>query len=288
VAVLAAVTTVAVLGALTLASVAREDAGDDETVGVDAAPATQLTTPPAESPTSSAAESVPVAEPPPTGAAEAPAEQAAAGAGSGDSPAEAAEGQGGGQGEGRGQGNGGGAQGSSQEQDDDEEQDDDRGPGRGEAAVAALPAATVPRDWVEYRPDEAPYRVAHPPAWTIERLDATRTDIDDPSSSTYLRLDWTDDPAPDALADWQAYEPQFAEGREGYERIRMEPTTFKGEPAALWEYRYVRNGTTYHAYNLNVSGEDYGYALNYQTTEQEWADFEPVFGSFAESYEIRN
>lgn len=152
---------------------------------------------------------------------------------------------------------------------------------------AAQPATQgVPADWVTYAPDDAPYRVSRPPSWTANRLDRTRTDLRDPASSAYLRLDWTDDPAPDPLADWQAYEPAFSDGKDSYERIRMEPTTFDGQPAALWEYRYSQGGEMFHAYNLNVSGQEYGYALNYQTRESEWATAEPRFASFTASYDI--
>ncbi|HUG83417.1 MAG TPA: hypothetical protein VMM13_02585, partial [Euzebya sp.] len=187
----------------------------------------------------------------------------------------------------QGQGDQGeGNQGDGRGNQEDGEGDDGPG-GEAQPAVGALPAVPVPEDWVTYEPEEAPYLLAHPPDWTVERLDATRTDISDPGSAAYLRLDWTDDPAPDPVADWEAYEPQFAEGREGYERVRMEPTTFKGEPAALWEYRYARDGVTYHAYNLNVSGGGYGYALNFQTREEEWAALSPLFSAFAESYRLR-
>ncbi|MGI9016160.1 MAG: serine/threonine-protein kinase [Euzebya sp.] len=154
-----------------------------------------------------------------------------------------------------------------------------------EEADSQLPTG-VPADWVAYQPEDAPYRVYQPPSWTTERLDATRTDISDPTSSAYLRLDWTADPAPDPLADWQAYEPSFAEGHTGYERIRMEPTTFDGQPAALWEYIYTAGGTPVHAYNLNVSGTDYGYALNYQASEADWAAAEPLFSNFMAGYDI--
>ena len=160
------------------------------------------------------------------------------------------------------------------------------GEAEAEAQSGAFDAAGVPEDWVAYQPDDAPYEVAHPEGWTIERLDATRTDIEDPASSAYLRLDWTDTPQPDALEDWEAYEQTFRGRHEGYERVRLERTTFKGEDAALWEYRYTSGGTVLHAYNLNVSGERYGYALNFQTREDEWAGLAPLFDAFAASYRI--
>lgn len=144
----------------------------------------------------------------------------------------------------------------------------------------------VPPDWITFDPDHAPYTVQHPPDWAITRRDDTRTDIRDPASATYLRLDWTDDPKPDALEDWLNYEETFGSAHPGYERIRLERTTFKGEPAAIWEYAYETDDGRVHAYNLNVAGQDYGYALNFQTREADWEAHRPLFDAFAGSYTI--
>lgn len=144
----------------------------------------------------------------------------------------------------------------------------------------------VPADWVPFDPDHAPYVVQHPADWTITRLDDTRTDIRDPSSAAYLRLDWTDNPKPDALQDWLNYEATFGPPHPGYERIRLEQTTYKGEPAAIWEYAYDTDGGRVHAYNLNVAGQEYGYALNFQTRDEDWERHRPLFDAFAGSYAI--
>lgn len=146
--------------------------------------------------------------------------------------------------------------------------------------------APVPADWVAFDPEGAPYVVQHPADWTIARLDNTRTDIRDPSSAAYLRLDWTDNPKPDALQDWMNYEETFGPAHSGYERIRLEPTTYKGEPAAIWEYAYDTDGGRVHAYNLNVAGTDYGYALNFQTRDADWERQRALFDAFAGSYAI--
>ncbi|CAN5120288.1 hypothetical protein BH23ACT9_BH23ACT9_15420 [soil metagenome] len=270
-ALLAAVVAILLVGAVVLASVLTDDARRDTAppaeVGADLTPTPVPTPLPAVPPPAAPGTPTPTVVPTTPTPDEDEADEADDD--EADDDDRPGQGQGAGQGQGQGQGQGAG-----------------QGQGSGQGAVGLLPPATVPGDWVTFAPDDAPYVVAHPAGWGINRLDATRTDISDPDSSAYLRLDWTDDPAPDALANWVAFEPQFAQGREGYERIRMEPTTFKGEDAALWEYRYVRGSTTLRAYNLNVSGGTYGYALNFQTRESEWEAMEPLFGAFAESYTI--
>ncbi|MEE8601385.1 serine/threonine-protein kinase [Euzebya tangerina] len=144
----------------------------------------------------------------------------------------------------------------------------------------------VPDDWERYRPDDAPYRVEHPAGWTIDRRSDTITDIADPDSPAYLRLDWTDDPQPDALANWEAFEQDFGPSKPNYRRLRLEATTFDGQNAAIWEYTYDTDAGTVHAYNLNVSGEEFGYALNFQTSADLWDSQVELFDAFATSYEI--
>ncbi|AXV07380.1 Serine/threonine protein kinase [Euzebya pacifica] len=163
---------------------------------------------------------------------------------------------------------------------DDEDGDDEADGG------AEFGDGTVPEGWQTHQPEGAPYTVAHPADWVVEPSGGTLTDITDPNGPAYLRLDWTDDPAPDPVADWEAYEQDFAAAHPGYERLRLEPTTFNGEPAAIWEYRYGGGNGTLHAYNLNVSGSDYGYALNFQTSESRWADDVALFEGFTASYAI--
>ena len=163
-----------------------------------------------------------------------------------------------------------------------------------EASTSGSAGATLPQDqevvtptgWVPFAPEDAPYAVAHPDGWEVQRLDATRTDLADPASPTYLRLDWTDDPHPDPIADWEEYEQVFASSHSGYRRVQLTPLTYRGEPAALWEYTYEGRNGRVHAYNLNVSGDEYGYALNFVSSDAAWPDAEPLFWDFAASYLI--
>jgi hypothetical protein len=150
-----------------------------------------------------------------------------------------------------------------------------------------LPAtdAEVPQDWVEYAPDDAPYRLSYPPDWEIVSVDGTRTDIRDPDSGTYLRLDWVDDRR-DPVGAWEAYEPSFAGSHSGYDRIRITPTTYKGDRAALWEYRYEDGGVRLHAYNLGVNAGDMGFALNLQSHDSDWEQALELWPIFLSSYEF--
>ncbi|MEJ7764631.1 MAG: serine/threonine-protein kinase [Acidimicrobiales bacterium] len=131
-------------------------------------------------------------------------------------------------------------------------------------------AAVAPAAWPRHSDSEAGYSIAYPPGWQVRRLDGTRTDITDPATGTYMRIDWSKDPK-DPLEAWQTASKAFASSHGGYEQLRLEETEFKGHPGAIWEYRYNADGGRLHASNLTfVPSEDRAYALNFQTADDRW------------------
>lgn len=132
--------------------------------------------------------------------------------------------------------------------------------------------ASVPDGWSTYTDPKVGYTVAHPPEWKVQVRDGTRTDFTDPSTGTYLRVDWTAEPGSSAQKDWERQSKDFGARHSDYREIRIEPTTFQGsDNASLWEYAYSAGGAPLHAYNLGfVLGDDYGFALNFQAREENW------------------
>ena len=153
-------------------------------------------------------------------------------------------------------------------------------------ASAPVRSATVPKDWVAYTDPTVGYTIAHPPAWQVRKRDGTRTDFTDPKTGNYMRVDWTDKPGPSAVQAWRDFAPVFAGRNSGYREIGIEPTTFKGLEAAIWEFTYRRGSTTLHAVDLGFVTSTHGFALNFQTTEGDWQESQPVFESFKASFEV--
>jgi eukaryotic-like serine/threonine-protein kinase len=141
----------------------------------------------------------------------------------------------------------------------------------------------VPDDWVVHDPDDLPYRVAHPPGWQVVRRGGTLTDVRDPRTGTYLRLDWVAERRNPVTA-WERQEESFAARHEGYERLRLRSTTYRGDRAALWEYRYRDGGVTLHAYNLGVNRGDNGFALNLQARQSRFQAARELWPYFLASY----
>ena len=146
------------------------------------------------------------------------------------------------------------------------------------------PASSTPEGWTTYTDPKVGYRIGHPEDWKPTPLDGTRTDFRAPDAR-YLRVDWTDKPGPSARLAWEVQEKSFAARHPGYQRVRLEDTTFQGHPAALWEYTYPSGGTTLHAYNLGfvVDGK-YGFALNLQTKQDQWDGTQDEWREFKESF----
>ena len=148
------------------------------------------------------------------------------------------------------------------------------------AAPAAGATGQVPAGWTTYTDKETGYTVAHPEGWRVQDRSGNRTDFTEPGTGTYLRVDWTDTPGESAQADWERQSEAFGKSHEGYEELRIEPTTYAGSTnASLWEYRYVASGATLHAYNLGfvLPSKAYGFALNFQTREDRWAASQPTW-----------
>jgi eukaryotic-like serine/threonine-protein kinase len=140
----------------------------------------------------------------------------------------------------------------------------------------AVETTEPPADWSTV--DGATYSVAVPEGWeTVERADV-RTDYRDPDTGSYLRVEWTDSPQPDPVANWEDSSASFAANRDGYEELELRPATFQGHEAAYWEYVYSEGGTELRAINLNVLVDDgRAYALNLQAPAEQWDEVGPLF-----------
>ena len=153
------------------------------------------------------------------------------------------------------------------------------------APAVAGPLGAVPADWVRYSDPITGFTISHPPQWVVS-TSGTLTDFRDPATGDYLRVDHRSPPDASAEADWRAYAPQFAAANPGYREIGIVPTTFDGYQAATWEYTYQGGGGLLHAVDLGfVVGSRYGFALNFQTRDADWAGSQAVFTAFQRSFQ---
>jgi eukaryotic-like serine/threonine-protein kinase len=146
-----------------------------------------------------------------------------------------------------------------------------------------VPEAEVPEDWQVV--DGPAYQVAVPDGWEVSPGQGRIVDHSDPNSSTYLRVDWTPDPRPDPVANWEELSATLASRFDDYQEVQLAEVTFRGQPAALLEYTYTAGGAELRAYNLNILAGDRAYALNLQSTAQDWDQVEPQFASMVGGFQ---
>jgi hypothetical protein len=145
----------------------------------------------------------------------------------------------------------------------------------------------APQGWTSYTDEAVGYTIAHPSDWEIVQVNSSMTDFRDPDSSTYLRVDWTDTPGDSPVAAWDSLEDSFAESHDDYHGLGITATTYKGMDAATWEFDYTEGGAKLHAIDLGFVTKDrsYGFALFFQTLEQDWDSSQDIFEAFKASFE---
>jgi hypothetical protein len=144
----------------------------------------------------------------------------------------------------------------------------------------------VPATFTTYRDDEVGYSVAYPASWSIsDPGKANATDFRDEATGTYLRVDWVTPPNGTPEGAWED-----AAAVSSFDTIRIDPTTYRGMDAAVWEYTYSEGGADLHAYNLGfiTPNGTYGMALNFQTHEEDWDASQTLWRQLKTGFEIPN
>ncbi|MPZ72628.1 MAG: protein kinase [Nitriliruptorales bacterium] len=144
----------------------------------------------------------------------------------------------------------------------------------------------VPADWVGHDVADTGSTVAYPAEWSVQQRDDTTADIRDPQGGRYLRVQYTDSPKDDAVADWEQQSQSFGTRHDDYTEIAIEPFDYPGaDTSALWEYTYSDGGAQLHAYNLAIVIGGRGYALNFQTRENRWEESQDLWQQFVAGFD---
>jgi hypothetical protein len=158
----------------------------------------------------------------------------------------------------------------------------------GATTATTMPSTTttsgVPEGWVTYTDPSGAYTIAHPPDWTVESGGGPRTKFREPGTGTYLMVDWTPSPGVDPVADWQSQSGAFAGRHSGYRTVRIDRATYRDYDAAIWEFGYEDGGAVLHVGNLGFVAGGRGYALYFQTHEENWAASQDLFHQFQQAF----
>ncbi|MFJ6786566.1 serine/threonine-protein kinase [Streptomyces angustmyceticus] len=93
-----------------------------------------------------------------------------------------------------------------------------------------------------------------------------------------LTLSALDFSSPDQVEHFKAVEVAFKKLYPVYKQLRMQPTIFQGDPAAIWEFTFGGRARTFRGIDLGFGREGAKeYALYVSAPEADWAKFEKVF-----------
>jgi hypothetical protein len=145
------------------------------------------------------------------------------------------------------------------------------------------PANGLPAGYHTYT-DPTGFSVGVPDGWTAAPSSATAVDFKDPDSSTFLRIDRTDQPKGDPKKDWQEQEKSVHKTLPGYHRISIESVDYRGWPAADWEFTFGTSSLTHVRNRGFVTDPAHGYAIYLSTPDTEWDANQQVFQVAADSF----
>jgi hypothetical protein len=146
-------------------------------------------------------------------------------------------------------------------------------------------ASGLPAGWAPYEDPQGGYTIGLPSGWQVSPTgNARRTDFRDPATGAFLRVEWTDQPGPDVVADWRNQAASFAARDSSYVEVGIAPVEYRDYDAALWEWRHG-TGEILHTGNLGLVTDGKGFALMFRTPESQWEALQPVFEQFKQAFQ---
>jgi hypothetical protein len=141
------------------------------------------------------------------------------------------------------------------------------------AATSAAPTvASAPLTWANYQ-DPSGFSIDLPTGWTATPTGSQRVQFTGPSPQGFtVVVQWTNDPQPDALADWRQQAAARAQADSTYQQIGIRRVSYRGYNAADWEFENVFHGQLTHVLDRGfvVQPGVLGYAIELYGPDAQW------------------
>ncbi|MFJ4983754.1 protein kinase [Streptomyces sp. NPDC088732] len=135
-------------------------------------------------------------------------------------------------------------------------------------------AGSVPSGWQTYASSEGGFSIALPAGWEANSKGNGYGSgrIFNASHSPRVQIDWTKTPGKDAAKAWRDQEPSTRSAYPGYQRIAIEPVSWRGyRTVADWTFTFTSHGTRMRAVNRGfVTDDTHGYAILFTAPDAEW------------------
>jgi hypothetical protein len=168
---------------------------------------------------------------------------------------------------------------------------DGTGGGTGGTGGSRPPAAgqrpAVPAGWRAFQDPGGTYRLEHPPGWSpVDR--GAFVDFVEPGGGRFFRVQPTTDTL-EPLPAQRSLESAFMarHPNDDYRRVRLGATTFKGLPAAEWEFTFVADGRPTRGYDITWRAGGFRHAILFEAGAEQWASSQDELRAFLAGYRPR-
>ncbi len=142
---------------------------------------------------------------------------------------------------------------------------------------------SAPRGFRLYH-DPSGFSVAVPVGWQRVR-NGTRVDFRDPAGGRFLRIDQTDSPQPDPVADWRRQADYLSGRLTGYHTVSISKVDYRGYPAADWQFEFGGAGERrIRVVDRGFTVDGHGYAIYWSVPAGQWASDLGYFHTFAQTF----
>jgi eukaryotic-like serine/threonine-protein kinase len=145
----------------------------------------------------------------------------------------------------------------------------------------------VPAGWRSFQDPDGTYRLSFPPTWTPTDR-GSFIDFTEPGGERFFRVQpTTDGMAP--LTAQRSLERSFMARHPGddYRRLRLGATTFRGAPAAEWEFTFLNEGRLTRGYDITFTAGGRRHAILFQAPAGRWAASRDELQAFLTGFRAR-
>lgn len=127
-----------------------------------------------------------------------------------------------------------------------------------------------------------------PNGWKLDKRTSEGVSYIDPSRLVQISIGTVDPAGPTPVAHFRDIEANTKKNYEVYRRLRLDRTTFRGQPAAIWECTFAGRVRTFRAIDLGFGREgDREYDIYLSAPDTQWDTYRPVFDKVKEGLRTR-
>ncbi|MBB5119566.1 tRNA A-37 threonylcarbamoyl transferase component Bud32 [Streptomyces eurocidicus] len=147
------------------------------------------------------------------------------------------------------------------------------------------PPPVVPKGYHLVKEEKLGVSFPVPDGWTRRAKSSVEVDYIDGTGLANLKVNVLDFASSDHLQHWKDVESQMRTKVDGYQRGRMQETTYRGEPAAVWEFEFKGRARDFRAIDLGFGREGGNeYAIYLSAPKADWDRHRPVFDAVRDGF----